>query len=101
MASRSGDVLFMTERREPRPENPPVREAFLPMALGSGRAPARPGPLTPHPRRYAVSLNSSRPINARRISDAPPPISYNFASRSNRPVGNSLMYPLPPSAWIA
>jgi hypothetical protein len=71
------------------------------MALGSGRAPARPGPLTPHPRRYAVSLNSSRPINARRISDVPPRISYNFASRSNRPVGNSLIYPLPPSAWIA
>ncbi len=26
------------------------------------------------------------------------PISYNFASRSSRPVGYSLMYPLPPSS---
>ena len=50
---------------------------------------------------HFVSLNSSRPISIRRISDVPAPISYSFASRHSRPVGYSLMYPLPPSAWIA
>ncbi len=37
--------------------------------------------------RYAVSLNSSRPISMRRISLVPAPISYSLASRNNRPVG--------------
>src|SRR5258708_1944313 len=36
---------------------------------------------------YAVSLNSSRPISQRRISEVPAPISYSLASRSSRPVG--------------
>ena len=35
----------------------------------------------------AVSANNSRPISIRRISLVPAPISYNFASRNNRPVG--------------
>ena len=39
----------------------------------------------------AVSLNSSRPMSMRRISDVPAPISYSFASRSSRPVGYSLI----------
>ena len=38
-----------------------------------------------------VALNSSRPINIRRISLVPAPISYSFASRTRRPVGKSLM----------
>jgi len=49
----------------------------------------------------AVSWNSSRPISMRRISDVPAPISYSLASRSRRPVGLSLMYPMPPSACTA
>ena len=40
---------------------------------------------------HRVSLNSSRPISMRRISEVPAPISYNLASRSRRPVGYSLM----------
>jgi hypothetical protein len=47
---------------------------------------------------YFVSLNSSRPISIRLISEVPAPISYSFASRHRRPVAYSLMYPLPPSA---
>lgn len=35
----------------------------------------------------AAALTSSRPISIRRISLVPAPISYSFASRSNRPVG--------------
>ena len=41
--------------------------------------------------RYLVSLNNSRPISIRRISDVPAPISYSLASRHSRPVANSLM----------
>jgi hypothetical protein len=37
----------------------------------------------------------------RRISLVPAPISYSLASRSNRPVGYSFTYPLPPKHWIA
>jgi hypothetical protein len=36
---------------------------------------------------YLVSSNNSRPINMRRISLVPAPISYSLASRSSRPVG--------------
>ena len=36
---------------------------------------------------YPFSLKSSRPINSRRISDVPAPISYSLASRNKRPVG--------------
>jgi hypothetical protein len=42
-------------------------------------------------RHHIVSANSSRPISMRRISLVPAPISYNFASRHRRPVGNSLV----------
>src|SRR6185312_1503672 len=63
---------------------------------GDDGAPVRPCSST-----YAVSLNSSRPISMRRISDVPAPISYSFASRHRRPVGNSLMYPLAPRHCIA
>ena len=41
--------------------------------------------------RYFVSLNSSRPISIRLISDVPAPISYSLASRHRRPVAYSLM----------
>src|SRR5437660_1674659 len=34
---------------------------------------------------HAAASNSSRPISMRRISWVPAPISYSFASRSNRP----------------
>ena len=40
---------------------------------------------------YWDSLNSSRPINMRRISLVPAPISYSLASRSSRPGLVSLM----------
>src|SRR3984893_7755745 len=43
------------------------------------------------PNRYFVSLNSSRPISIRLISDVPAPISYSLASRHRRPVAYSLM----------
>src|ERR1700674_4137036 len=41
--------------------------------------------------RYFVSLNSSRPISIRLISEVPAPISYSLASRHRRPVAYSLM----------
>ncbi len=40
---------------------------------------------------YALSPNNSRPISILRISFVPAPMSYNLASRNNRPVGYSLM----------
>src|SRR5947207_755023 len=40
---------------------------------------------------HLVSLNSSRPISIRRISDVPAPISYSLASRQSRPTGYSLI----------
>jgi hypothetical protein len=43
------------------------------------------------PNNYFVSANNSRPINIRRISLVPAPISYNFASRHKRPTEYSLM----------
>jgi hypothetical protein len=51
--------------------------------------------------RYIVSAKCSRPISMRRISLVPTPISYSLASRHGRPVGWSLMWPLPPRIWIA
>ena len=45
-------------------------------------APKRPGAVI-----QLVSLNSSRPISMRRISEVPAPISYSLASRSRRPAG--------------
>ncbi len=40
---------------------------------------------------HAVFWNNSRPINMRRISEVPAPISYNLASRHKRPAGYSLI----------
>ena len=40
---------------------------------------------------YALPWNSSRPINMRRISLVPAPISYSLASRNRRPAGKSLI----------
>src|SRR5690625_2789288 len=44
---------------------------------------------------------SSRPISMRRISLVPAPMSYSLASRKRRPVGYSLIWPVPPRACIA
>jgi hypothetical protein len=49
---------------------------------------------------HRVWLNNSRPINYRRISNVPAPISYNIASRNRRPAGDSFMYPIPPRRWM-
>ncbi|MFM2448743.1 MAG: hypothetical protein RIS44_1193 [Pseudomonadota bacterium] len=43
------------------------------------------------PPSHIVSEYNSRPINMRRISDVPAPISYSLASRHSRPSGYSLM----------
>ena len=74
-------TLYMTTPSVPR-----IRRGVW-LSSGSDQAPCQ----------GLLSLKSSRPMSMRRISEVPAPISYSFASRSNRPVGYSFTYPLPPS----